>query len=101
MKSHIRILLPEEAIKLATVKTGAVKSFMEESLRTGMQNRIGVRTVESGKTAMCIHARIMSAVEHVKVTVTTKTADYWFLDGTVGLDGLRRLNSVYREEDIK
>jgi len=101
LKSHIRILLPEEAIKLATVKTGAVKSFMEESLRTGMQNRIGVRTVESGKTAMCIHARIMSAVEHVKVTVTTKTADYWFLDGTVGLDGLRRLNSVYREEDIK
>lgn len=32
------------------------------------------------------------------VTVVTKTRDYWFLDGTVLLDGSRKLNSIYKEE---
>lgn len=101
LKSHISILLLEEDMKLSMVKIGAVKSFLKESFWTRMQNRIGVRTAESGRTAMRIHAQIMSAEEYVEVTVTTKTADHWFLDGTVGLDGLRRLNSIYREEDIE
>lgn len=39
-----------------------------------------------------------SAHETVALTVETKTKDWWCLDGTVSLDGGRKLNSVYRKE---
>lgn len=38
---------------------------------------------------------------NMDVTVVNKTKDYWFLDGTVPLDGSRKLNSKYREEDVE
>jgi hypothetical protein len=33
--------------------------------------------------------------------VITKTPDYWFLDGSVMLDGSRSFNSIYRKEEIE
>lgn len=35
------------------------------------------------------------------VAVETKTSDYWFLDGTVSLDGSRNLNAIYRKEVVE
>lgn len=101
LKWRIRIFLPYESVRLATVKLGAVKLLLKESFRAVLQNRLGVGTAERCKTAMRVHARIMSSVEKVEVSVTTKTADHWFLDGSVVLNGSRRFNSIYREEDIE
>lgn len=101
LESHIRIFLPEWSFSLATVKIGTVKSFLKEFFLAGLQNRISVGTVERGKTAMHVHARIRSSGENIEVSVITKTADYWYLNGSVMLDGSRRLNSIYREEDIQ
>lgn len=101
LKSHIRIFLPEWSFRIATVKIRTFKSFLKESFQIGLQNRINVGTVERGKVAMHVHALIRSSGEKIEVSVTTKTADYWFLDGSVMLDGSRRLNSIYREENIE
>lgn len=35
------------------------------------------------------------------VAVITKTADHWLLDGSLPLDGARRLNSIYRKETVE
>ncbi len=34
------------------------------------------------------------------VSVVIKTWDYWFLDGTMSLNGVRSLNSIYRKEEV-
>lgn len=101
LKSHIRIFLPEESFIFATVKIGAVKLFLKEFFQMGLQNRISVGTAERCKIAMRVHAHITSSVEKVEVSVTTKTADYWFLNGSVTFDGSKRFDSIYREEDIE
>ncbi len=41
----------------------------------------------------------MSSMETVdKITVETKSRNYWFLDGALLLNGARSLNSIYRKE---
>ncbi|MBQ9720312.1 MAG: DUF2313 domain-containing protein [Oscillospiraceae bacterium] len=53
------------------------------------------------KTTMKVSVTVPKIEEAVgAATLVTKTRDYAFLNGSVSLDGSRRLNSIYREEEI-
>ncbi|MCM1104889.1 MAG: YmfQ family protein [Clostridium sp.] len=101
LNNRIRIFLRDEISRLFCVKIGAVRTSILETLRAGGRNAFAVRTHEQGRSCVVIHAEMHTSVEKMEVSVTTKTPDYWYLDGSVMMDGSRRFNSVYREEDIE
>ena len=48
-----------------------------------------------------VRAALPKAEEKIeKVVLTTSTRDYAFLDGSLAMDGSRRLNSIYRKEEL-
>ncbi len=100
LNSRICIFLRDEVLRLSRVKIGAVSAAITESLRAEYRNGFTVRVAEYSKSSVKIRTKIRLC-EDMKVSVTTKTADHWYLDGSVMLDGSRSLNSVYREEDIE
>ena len=43
-----------------------------------------------------------SEIEDVSgMTITTKTRDYWYLDGAFSLDGTKKINAIYRKEEVE
>jgi hypothetical protein len=53
------------------------------------------------RMAMKVHAEVEEQENIDAAEVITKTPDYWFLDGSVMLDGSRSFNSIYRKEGIE
>lgn len=53
------------------------------------------------KVHMNLQVKFYAGNEQIDVNITTKTPDYWLLDGSVKLDGSRRLNSIYKKEEIE
>lgn len=57
------------------------------SLRANLGAKLGIRI------------QIDSNSEEIAgLTVTTKTSDHWFFDGSLNMDGKRMFNSIYRKE---
>lgn len=51
---------------------------------------------------MKMGVKVNSCCENIgSITMTVKTHDYWFLDGSIKLDGVRNLNAVYEKEAIE
>ena len=50
--------------------------------------------------ALKTHMAVLGNSEDVNITVETKNRSRWFLDGTVPLDGSKRLDSIYIKEEI-
>ena len=56
------------------------------------------RSGKAGMTVGCALPKVLEKTDHV--TLTTSTRDSAFLDSSLALDGSRRLNSIYRKEDL-
>ena len=56
------------------------------------------RNGKAGVTVRCALPKVEEKTDHA--TLTTSTKDYAFLDSSLALDGSRRLNSIYRKEDL-
>lgn len=70
---------------------------VRENIAAGATMRISSDIVSAAESSLTVHAGTFIH-EAVSLTVETKTKDWWCLDGTVSLDGVRKLNVVYRKE---
>lgn len=60
----------------------------KQRYRMALKLKYGMELNESGQETV------------TDATVETRTKDYWFLNGEVKLDGTRKLNSIYRKEEL-
>lgn len=92
-----------ESARLITVSMWA-ELIVQELINTKLICHFEVKDIckANMKAGLRLHAKIDSNTEDIKkLTVTTKTKDYWFFNGSVDADGSRLFNSIYLEEIVE
>ena len=77
-----------------------IRNRIKETIKTKPVYYTGFSSDITETTSLTTHMAVLENREDVNTTVETKNHSRWFLDGTVLLDGSKKLDSIYIKEEI-